>query len=109
MCWSNLLNILILKRQYLCIIRFTDLKSQNIFLKSDSHSLLKVGDFGIARILHDTNDHAMTAIGTPYYLSPEICQQLPYPLNNVTYLLMICLNSIHLANAICDLSELCGT
>ena len=63
--------------------KFTDLKSQNIFLKSDSHSLLKVGDFGIARILHDTNDHAMTAIGTPYYLSPEICQQLPYPFNRI--------------------------
>ncbi|KAI0210736.1 Serine/threonine-protein kinase Nek1, partial [Lamellibrachia satsuma] len=53
-----------------------DLKSQNIFLTSNS--LLKVGDFGIARILQDSNEHALTSIGTPYYLSPEICQQLPY-------------------------------
>ena len=54
----------------------TDLKTQNIFLTSDN--VVKVGDFGIARILQNTDDHAHTAIGTPFYLSPEICQQLPY-------------------------------
>ncbi|KAK2190241.1 hypothetical protein NP493_85g02041 [Ridgeia piscesae] len=53
-----------------------DLKSQNIFLTNNR--LLKVGDFGIARILQGSNDHALTSIGTPYYFSPEICQQLPY-------------------------------
>ena len=53
----------------------TDLKTQNIFLTSDN--LVKIGDFGIARILQNTDDHAQTAIGTPFYLSPEICQQLP--------------------------------
>ena len=54
-----------------------DLKTQNIFLSQ--HNLVKVGDFGIAKVLQNTQDHACTAIGTPYYLSPEICQQQPYP------------------------------
>lgn len=37
-----------------------------------------MGDFGISRILENTYDCAKTAIGTPYYLSPEICNQLSY-------------------------------
>jgi NIMA (never in mitosis gene a)-related kinase len=53
-----------------------DLKTQNIFLTSTGH--VKVGDFGIARVLQSTYDCAKTAIGTPYYLSPEICQERPY-------------------------------
>lgn len=55
----------------------SDLKSQNIFLTSKS--VIKVGDFGIARILKDSTDLAVTTIGTPFYLSPEICQKKPYP------------------------------
>ena len=53
-----------------------DLKTQNIFLMKFLQ--VKLGDFGIAKILHHTYDVAKTAIGTPYYLSPEICQDLPY-------------------------------
>lgn len=49
-----------------------DLKTQNIFLTSKGE--IKIGDFGIARVLQHTYDCANTAIGTPYYLSPEICQ-----------------------------------
>ena len=49
-----------------------DLKTQNIFLTSKGD--VKIGDFGIARVLQHTYDCAKTAIGTPYYLSPEICQ-----------------------------------
>ena len=53
-----------------------DLKTQNIFLTSKDE--IKIGDFGIARLLQHTYDCASTAIGTPYYLSPEICQEKPY-------------------------------
>lgn len=53
-----------------------DLKTQNIFLTSKNE--VKIGDFGIARILQHTYDLVKTAIGTPYYLSPEICQEKPY-------------------------------
>ncbi|KAL9958791.1 hypothetical protein ACROYT_G035852 [Oculina patagonica] len=53
-----------------------DLKTQNIFLGKDD--IIKLGDFGIARMLNSTLDHAQTTVGTPYYLSPEICQRKPY-------------------------------
>jgi NIMA (never in mitosis gene a)-related kinase len=43
-----------------------DLKTQNIFLTSKGE--IKIGDFGIARVLQHTYDCANTAIGTPYYL-----------------------------------------
>jgi len=47
-----------------------DLKSQNIFLTEKG--MIKLGDFGIARVLSDTKSKAKTVVGTPYYLSPEI-------------------------------------
>merc|ERR1719486_363462 len=53
-----------------------DLKSQNFFLMSNGK--LKIGDFGIAKVLDSTAAFAKTTIGTPYYLSPEICQERPY-------------------------------
>ena len=53
-----------------------DLKSQNIFLTSKG--LVKLGDFGIAKVLDATDGQAQTQIGTPYYLSPEICDSRPY-------------------------------
>ena len=52
-----------------------DLKTLNIFLK---HGLeVKIGDLGVAKVL-SKNSFAQTVIGTPYYLSPEICQEKPY-------------------------------
>lgn len=53
-----------------------DLKSQNIFLTENG--LVKLGDFGIAKCLNFTMEKASTIVGTPYYLSPEIVQNLPY-------------------------------
>ena len=53
-----------------------DLKSLNIFLKKDED--IRVGDLGVAKILSQSNYFAKTFIGTPYYLSPEICEDKPY-------------------------------
>lgn len=53
-----------------------DLKSQNIFLTKKG--LVKLGDFGISRVLSNTKSKAKTVVGTPYYLSPEIIQSQPY-------------------------------
>jgi len=52
-----------------------DLKPQNFFL---SNNTMKMGDFGIAKVLACTIAVAKTQIGTPYYLSPEVCQEKPY-------------------------------
>lgn len=53
-----------------------DLKGQNIFLMASGQ--IKLGDFGIARVLEATKDCAKSMVGTPYYLSPEIIQEKPY-------------------------------
>jgi hypothetical protein len=39
---------------------------------------VKLGDFGISRVLEHTFQLCRTQIGTPYYLSPEICEGKPY-------------------------------
>ena len=52
-----------------------DLKTQNIFLKN---SKIRLGDFGIAKVLDGTRDFANTCIGTPYYMSPELFKNRPY-------------------------------
>ncbi|CAG9318501.1 unnamed protein product [Blepharisma stoltei] len=53
-----------------------DLKSHNIFLTKDGG--VQVGDFGISKILNFSDELAVTSVGTPYYLAPEICKGEPY-------------------------------
>ena len=53
-----------------------DLKLSNIFLTSKGN--IKLGDFGIAKILSSKDELAKTLVGTPYYLSPELCLKKPY-------------------------------
>ena len=54
-----------------------DIKCQNIFLTKNG--TIKIGDFGISRLLKNTvDDFAKTPIGTPYFLSPEICSGSKY-------------------------------
>lgn len=53
-----------------------DIKTMNMFLTKDFH--IKLGDLGVAKVLSQTSSFAHTMVGTPYYLSPEVCQELPY-------------------------------
>merc|ERR1719271_2363211 len=53
-----------------------DLKSGNFFLSKSGN--IKMGDFGIAKVLECTAACAQTQVGTPYYLCPEICKGKPY-------------------------------
>ena len=52
-----------------------DIKTLNIFLTKDFNG--KIGDLGVAKVLDGTTN-AITFIGTPYYVSPEMCQNKPY-------------------------------
>lgn len=46
-----------------------DLKPGNIFL--DSNRNVKLGDFGLSRVMNQDSVFAYTHVGTPYYMSPE--------------------------------------
>ena len=52
-----------------------DLKPGNIFLQEGG--IVKIGDFGISRMV-STTTMAQTMVGTPFYLSPEICNNNKY-------------------------------
>ncbi|XP_055982223.1 serine/threonine-protein kinase Nek3 isoform X2 [Sorex fumeus] len=53
-----------------------DIKSKNIFLTQSGK--IKLGDFGSARLVSNPMAFACTYVGTPYYVPPEIWENLPY-------------------------------
>ena len=55
-----------------------DLKPQNILMTVDSEdAVLKIADFGFARVL-DSTDMAATVCGSPLYMAPEILRHERY-------------------------------
>ena len=53
-----------------------DFKALNVFLTASNE--VKVGDFGVGRVLSDDTLMVDTMYGTPLYLSPELCKNEPY-------------------------------
>nr|XP_018668558.1 serine/threonine-protein kinase Nek8-like isoform X1 [Ciona intestinalis] len=52
-----------------------DLKTANIFLTKEG--VVKIGDFGVSKVI-SSRIAANTVLGTPYYISPEICEGKSY-------------------------------
>ena len=53
-----------------------DLKPSNIFISRDYK--IKIGDFGISKILNNINDYAQSTVGTLQYTAPEILKGEKY-------------------------------
>lgn len=61
-------------------IMHRDMKASNVFLTTNNTA--KIGDFGISKVLQGTLEAAMTVVGTPYYMAPEVCQHKPYTIKS---------------------------
>ena len=53
-----------------------DIKTLNIFLTKENQ--IRIGDLGVAKILQSADNFVRSKVGTPYYLSPEVCEDRPY-------------------------------
>ncbi|EAS05882.2 plant dual-specificity MAP kinase kinase family domain protein (macronuclear) [Tetrahymena thermophila SB210] len=53
-----------------------DIKTMNLFLTGNEQ--IRIGDLGVAKQLENNKSHAHSQVGTPYYMSPEIIQDIPY-------------------------------
>eukprot|EP00898_Chlorokybus_atmophyticus_P008347 jgi/Chlat1/8513/Chrsp80S07898 len=68
--------LLALKHMHEKKILHRDLKTKNVFLTKKLR--IKLGDFGLSKVLGTASSFAQSAVGTPYYLSPELCEGRPY-------------------------------
>ena len=51
-----------------------DLKLENILIDSKDRNVIKITDFGFARILRKNEDFAKTMLGSPLTMAPEILE-----------------------------------
>uniref|UniRef100_A0A8C1MSB2 non-specific serine/threonine protein kinase n=1 Tax=Cyprinus carpio TaxID=7962 RepID=A0A8C1MSB2_CYPCA len=64
------------KEEVKTLLSHQDIKTLNIFLTKTN--LIKLGDYGLAKKLGSEYSMAESCVGTPYYMSPELCQGVKY-------------------------------
>lgn len=75
--WRTLVRLALALQYIHCKkILHRDVKSTNVFL--DQNLKARLGDFGVAKVLDSGKKMARTVVGTPFYLSPELCKGKPY-------------------------------
>ena len=70
---------------------------------------MKIGDLGVAKLLETSTAFAQTIVGTPYYLSPELCKDMPYRDRSDCWALGVMLYEVkcaHHQSSNCSLIEL---
>jgi len=73
-----------------------------------SCKVIKLGDFGISKVLDGTIDMAKTVIGTPYYMSPELCESQPYGMKSDVWALGCILYEMCVLKHAFDATNICG-
>jgi NIMA (never in mitosis gene a)-related kinase len=75
--WKYLVQMLLgLRYIHSLKILHRDMKTINVFLTDNGE--VRIGDLGVAKVAQDQSMFAQTVVGTPYYLSPELCEERPY-------------------------------
>lgn len=87
MIWDILIQLLLgIRYLHANKVIHRDIKSANILITEDklmaargaSVGRIMLADFGVSKGLDNTGEKAMTLIGSPFYLSPEIVTGMPY-------------------------------